>query len=68
MLSACAPQLPDCSIDLTAAVADGEPEAMIDQTRDGSIYDCLTASVRGARDLAKALTAMADEVDGWAAR
>ena len=41
---------------------------MIDQTRDGSIYDCLTASVRGARDLAKALTAMADEVDGWAAR
>jgi hypothetical protein len=57
----------DGSIDITGQVAE-QPTVMIDELRDGVAWECLTVNVQGARNLAKALIAAADEIDGWVAR
>jgi hypothetical protein len=68
VLSPCAPQLPDGSIEISGALSDEVTAIMIDEIRDGATCDCLSVTVAGARNLAQALTAAADEIDGWAGR
>lgn len=67
-----ATQLPDGSIPNEGADGDDMAGAQcgihVDETRDGASYECLTVTVAGARGLAAALLAAADEVDGWASR
>jgi hypothetical protein len=55
LLSPCAAQLPDGSIDTGGTVADEPAQVMIDELRDGNSYDCLSVSVQGTRNLAQAL-------------
>ena len=60
-------QLRDGTID--DGTAEEPPRIAIDKILgDGNFADCLSVTVQGARNLAEALLAAADELDGWATR
>jgi hypothetical protein len=44
------------------------PSVRVDETVDGYVTERLTIPVGGARSLAAALLATADQIDGWAGR
>lgn len=58
----CSAQLPNGSFDAAGEVAE-PPAIFIDEIRDGRNCDCLTVTVAGARELAQALIAAANEID-----
>jgi hypothetical protein len=59
--------LPDGSVPIEGV--DGTtPEVYVDEIRDGVSYEQFSLTVEGARGLAAALIAAADEVKGWASR
>lgn len=61
-LMTCSAQLPNGSIDATGEVAE-LPVVFIDEIRDGQIHEGLKVTAQGARQLARALIAAADELD-----
>lgn len=64
--STCVVQLPDGRIDVNGDVGDvgDAPSILTDELRDGQSWEKLTVTVEGARALAQALLATADEIDG----
>ena len=60
IVSVSAVQLPDGSID-----KDESPLVWVDEQVDGRRCECFNITTAGARQLARALIAAAEQVDGW---
>jgi hypothetical protein len=66
VLSPCAAQLPDGSIDTEATVASDPPHVTIYEITNGHTWERMRVDLTDARKLAQALLDAADEIDRWA--
>ena len=66
VLSPCAAQLPDGSIDHAGVVSEPPSVMIISELDDGGGCELLNVSMQDARKLAQALLEAADEIDRWA--
>jgi len=66
VLSPCAAQLPDGSIDHAGVVSEPPSVMIISELDDGGGCELLNVSMQDARKLAQALLQAADEIDRWA--